>query len=142
VIYFDSNYIVRLYYEDSGFAAVRQLAATDSIACSQHGRPEVVAAFHRKYREGNMTADFYRATLKQFCDDAKTEAFQWLNISSTTLDRIEKVYEQLPATIFLRSADALHLASAAENSFKEIYSNDEKLLAAASYFGLKRVNII
>lgn len=142
MIYFDSSYIVRLYYEDSGFAAVRQLASTDSIACSQHGRAEVVAAFHRKCREGNITADLFRIMVKQFTADAKAGGFQWLNVGNAVLERVVKIYEQLPPTVFLRAADAIHLAVAADNRFKEIYSNDEKLIRAADYFGLKGSNVI
>ncbi len=52
------------------------------------------------------------------------------------------VYARLPATIFLRAADALHLSTASENGFREIHSNDAKLLSAAPHFGLRGVNVL
>lgn len=142
MIYFDSSYIVRLYFEDAGFAAVRKVAETDSIACGLHGRAEVIAAFHRKLREGAVTAAQHLVLLKQFHNEVEAGAYQWFPISETVIVRIEKTYASLPANVYLRAADALHLACAAENKVKEIYSNDEKLITAAKYFALRSVNVI
>jgi hypothetical protein len=131
-----------LYFEDRGFEAVRELAATDTLACGQHGRAEIIAAFHSKMREGSMTKPVYRIALQQFLEESRAGAFTWIPLSQAVFERIESVFASLPQTIFLRAADAMHLSAAAENRFREIYSNDANLLAAASHFGLRGVDVI
>ena len=142
MIYFDTSYLVRLYYEDAGWAAVRALAATDHLACAAHGQAEMIAAFHRKLREGAIRPASYAAVLAQLRADHAASAFQWLPQGTETLARISAVYAGLPATGFLRAADALHLAAAAEHGFKVVYSNDVHLLAAAKHFGLTGKNVV
>jgi len=44
--------------------------------------------------------------------------------------------------VFLRAADAIHLATAAESSFPIVYSNDVHVLAAAQHFGIQGKNIL
>jgi len=42
-----------------------------------------------------------------------------------------------PANIFLRSADAIHLATARELGESEIWTSDRHMLAAAPFSGLR-----
>jgi predicted nucleic acid-binding protein len=142
VIYFDTSYLVRLYYADPGAGAVRALAATDHLACAAHGQAEMIAVFHRKLREGAIRAAGYAALVGQLEAHIQAGAFLWIPQSADILARIRKVYEKLPATVFLRGADAVHLATAAEAGFRVVYSNDGHLLAAAKHFGLVGKNVI
>ena len=142
MIYFDASYLVRLYYSDRGFEEVRHLASTDNLACAQHGEAEVIAAFHRKYREGSLTSSVYRLVLQQFANDIRADAFTWLPLSPAILERVRVNFETLPVRNFLRASDALHLATAGESGFRQLYSNDRNLLAAAPHFGLRGLNVI
>ena len=142
MIYFDTSYLVRLYYEDPGAGAVRELAATDHIACAVHGQAEMMAAFHRKLREGAIRPAAYAALLTQVKLHIEAGAFHWLTPDGEMFQRIGQIYRKLPGSVFLRAADAIHLATAAESGFRTVYSNDAHLLAAAKSIGIEGKNVI
>jgi predicted nucleic acid-binding protein len=142
-LYFDTSYLVRLYLEDNGFEAVRKLAASaPALASAWHGQAETIAALHRAYREGRFTVERYRIVLNQFKEERCSSHFLWCALTDKVQARLEKAFQSAPPSTFLRSADALHLACAAEHGFKEVYSNDRHFLAAAPYFGLQGINVI
>lgn len=142
MIYFDTSYIVRCYLEDPGFVEVRKLASTDDVACAAFGQTEATAAFHRKLREATLTQAQFAAVLSQFETDLAGNVFEWLPVTPSILNRARLMYRTLPPSVFLRSGDALHLACAQENGFKEVFSNDRHLLLAAGFCGMTGMNII
>jgi len=141
--YYDSNYLFKLQCEEAGSEAVRQHAyQLDTIVCSLHGKAEFVSAAHRKVREGTATKSDLGLLIQQLSLDTEAGGIIWLPIDEKLMDRIEQVYQAASSETYLRAADALHLASAAEQGFREIYSNDKHLLKAAPRFGLTGVNVI
>ena len=74
-------------------------------------------------------------------DDA-SGLWGWLPLTDAVMSAANREFERLPASVFLRSADALHLACARHHGFAEVYSNDRHLLAAAAHFGLAGRNVI
>ncbi len=141
--YFDTSYLVRLYWNDPGHEIVRDLAgrATD-VCCGRHGRVELIAAFHRKYREGAATREVFVGLLRQFHLDEKEGGLTWLPLTDQVMEHVERIFTDLPRDVYLRSADALHLACAVESGLAEIYTNDRHAIAAAPYFGLRGINVI
>ena len=141
-VYFDTTYLVRIYLEDRGYAEVRKLAGTFPVFSAWHGRAEVIAAFHRAHRERRIPEEQFEAVLRQFRRDCLQQGFHWLPLQDVLLNRLEAVYQLNPPGLYLRAADALHLACAAEHGFRDVYSNDRHFLAAAPHFGLRGINLI
>jgi predicted nucleic acid-binding protein len=141
--YFDTSYLARLYLRDQGFERVRELAGSgNAIASAWHAQAEIVAAFHRAFREGRLGLGAYQTVLKQFITDSKDGFYHWLPLTDSIQQRLEQFFWHAANTHFIRAADALHLACAAEHGFTEVYSNDRHFLTAAPLFGLRGVNVI
>ena len=142
MIYFDAAYIAKFYLDEPESERVRGLAEqVGEVACCVHGRVEVLIAFHRKLRERALSPKNVATVCDQFASDCDAGIWMWLPISARLVETLAERVRRFDAKVFLRSADALHLASAAEQGFKEVYSNDRHLLAAAEYFGLRGLSV-
>ena len=141
--YYDATYLLKLQMAEAGSREVRAHAASvREIHSAQHGRAEFASAAFRKVREGVATPVEYQKLLAQFRADCAAGTIVLLPLTDAIIDRVETIFATAPASTYLRAADALHLATAAEHGFTEIYSNDKHLLAAAPLFGLRGVNVI
>jgi uncharacterized protein len=140
--YFDSAFIAKCYLPESGHASIVAFAEqSDHVATSLFARTEVVGVFHRKLREGSLTAREFREVFAQFQQDCRAGIWRFLPISAEIVEGVVQTYAQLPAAVFLRAADCLHLVTARESGYTDIYSNDRHLLAGASHFGLKGIDL-
>jgi predicted nucleic acid-binding protein len=142
MIYFDSCYLAKLYLMESDSARVRARAETsDGLACCATGRGEVVATFHRHFRDKRLTQREFRQLAAQVEADLDAGLWTALPVTSSLVEAQAQRMAMLPASVFLRAADALHLACAAEAGLHEVYSSDRHLVAAAPHFGLRAVTL-
>lgn len=142
-LFFDATYIGKLHWNEPGSAEVLAFALTsDEIVCSLHGRAEFCSIGFRKIREGLASTAIVSTVFAQFNADTSSGTIRLVAPTDSILDRVETVFATVPSTTYLRAADALHLATAADSGFSEIYSNDKHLLVAAPLFGLSGVNVI
>ena len=91
---------------------------------------------HRHLRDGNITAREARALIADFEEDEAAGVWRWLPVTTELVRQVCSHLERLPRSVFLRAADALHLECARNGGFREIYTNDRHVLAAARHFAL------
>ena len=141
--YFDSADVAKFYLNEPGQAAVRSCAINaGEVAICALALAEVNAVFHRKLREGFLTPDEVAIFYTEFDRDVQQGHWKLLPLTSDLLEQVASAYRTLPATVFVRSADALHLICAREHGFTEIHTNDRHVLIAAPHFGLIGVDVI
>ena len=142
-LYFDTAYLCKLRWSETGSAEVAACAAgATTLVCSVLGRLEFYSVCHRKLREGAVSQRAAHAVCAQFEADLRAGGIQLIPITDAISNRVTSFFLSAPPFLYLRTADALHLATAVESGFDEIFSNDRHLLAAAAHFGLKGSNVI
>ena len=140
--YFDSAYLAKFYLAEPETTAVRAKAEGDGdVACSVIGQAETLSVFHRKLREGALSPTEFAAVCDQFEADCVAGLWQWLDLTGEVLDELKARLRALPVTVFLRAADAIHLATAGKHGCREVYSNDRHLTTAAVHFGLRAITV-
>lgn len=141
--YFDTAYILKCYVKEDGWQDVRALAQSrERIACSVYGRLELHAALHRKMRENDLTERQLEVVLRQFGVDDRAGIWTWLPLTTAIMTAVTTTFATLSRHVFLRTGDAVHLLTARQNGLDEVFSNDERLLAAAPEIGIVGRNVI
>jgi len=74
--------------------------------------------------------------------DERAGRWVWFPLTSRLLETAERVVHELPLSVAIRAADALHLVCARDNGCQQLFTNDRHMLAAAPHFGISAVNVI
>ena len=140
MIYFDSSALVKRYLREEGSDAVKSLiTGSKVIATSKLAYPEILSAFMRKYRNGEIPGKTHGIVLEKFESD-------WNKLFVVEFhDELLPIIRRLMGKYPLRGADAVHLASALwlEQATKEsatFVASDGDLVSAARAESLKALD--
>jgi uncharacterized protein len=131
-VFFDSSALAKRYIEEKGSDRLQAIISSASaLGVSVICIPELISALCRRRRETRLSSRQYReAKAAVFAD---IEDASVIGISEEVIARSVELLEHFP----LRSADALHIACAAEWSAELFVSADERQARAARAHGLQ-----
>jgi uncharacterized protein len=133
ILYADTSSLVKLYVEEAGSDAVRELVRkADMVASCRVALPEMVSALTRRYHNRQIETPLYELLIQAVRND-------WKHLVVLEFD--EQLAADLVKRHALRGYDAVHLASAVQLSNKDqvnmVFSSyDHQLMQAAKDEGL------
>jgi len=142
MIFCDTSTLAKYYVPETDSAAVRaRLDREDQAMFSELARAEIMGVFHCRLRERKWTRNEFLAVVRQFSKDDIGGLWTWAPLDGGILQQAAQTYATLPESVFLRTADCLHLVTALHHRFAEIHTHDAHQIKAASALGLTSVTI-
>jgi predicted nucleic acid-binding protein len=136
-VYFDTCYIAKFYFNEPDSPQVRELVRTaDTIHSSMWALAGFHSVIHRRVREGSATPDDARELSARFSEHIRDGLWKLIPVTEALLRRTSALIASAPTDLFIRTGDAVHLATALDVGEREVWTNDRQMLAAASHFGL------
>jgi len=136
-VYLDTSYIAKFYFNEPDSARVRKLVrGADAIYSSLWAAAEFHAVVHRRLREGSASPKDAHALASRFFEHVEEGLWKLIPLNEALLRRTSTLMVSAPVNLFIRTADAVHLATAREIGERDVWTDDRHMLAAAPYFGL------
>ena len=136
-MYLDSAYIAKCYLNEPDAPQVRALVVgQQGLTSSAWCIAEVACVFQRHVREGALSRTQANRLRKLWLSDMGAGVWTLVPVTQSLLDDVREGVARLRRDVYLRAGDALHLVTAREAGFREVWTNDRHLLGAAPHFGL------
>lgn len=140
MIYFDSSALVKRYLKEIGSDRVKQIINhMPFIATSKLTFPEILSAFARKYKTGDISEDKFTQSVKKF--EIEWNYFLIVEIQDELFPIIKRTLKKH----YLKGADSIHLSSAIwlkDNTKEDItfVSADKNLIKVVQAEKIKIIN--
>ena len=136
--YFDSAYVAKCYLNDPDSERVRDLVREPvTLVSSSICIAEVSCAIHRRVREKALTQKQGQELCDLFRMHCEEHVWMLTPLSDRMLWDVSQALKTIAAGVFVRAGDAIHLISARQAGFNDVWTNDRHMLLAAPHFGLK-----
>jgi hypothetical protein len=133
----DTSAVAKFYVPEKESRDLRRLLESeDGVCVSELVRPELMAVFHRRLREGTWDQRDFVAAVRQFQHDDLAGFWTWLPLDSSIARAAADAFATLPPSIFLRASDCIHIVTALHHGFTEFVTFDAHQLKAAAAMGL------
>jgi predicted nucleic acid-binding protein len=103
---------------------------------------ELACVFHRQVREGFLDPEAAERQRSLFLADLDDGIWELFPLTDRLLRKVGDLTRSLPTSCFLRAGDAVHLVTALEHGFSEIWTNDRRLKAAAVHAGITSRSVL
>lgn len=142
MIFCDTSTLAKYYVpETDSPTVIARLDSEDQVVLSELARAELMGVFHRRLREKKWSPAVFNAAVRQFQQDETGGFWTWAPLNGSVVELAVKAYATLPDTVFLRTADCLHLVTAVSMGCSEFHTHDAHQSAAAAVFSLRPVTI-
>lgn len=136
-MYFDTCYIAKFYFNEAESAKVRALVRKAGVIHSSlWSLAEFHAVIHRRLREGFLSTEDSRELASRFCEHVEDGLWNLVPVHESLLRRTGALLVSAPHDLFLRTAVAVHLATANEIGERDVWTGDRQMIQAAGHFGL------
>ena len=140
--YWDTSALLKLFSDEGDSQAFHAHVRRGGVelVTSELTRMEVWTALRRKETEGLLGAGVAKILLADFDDGAAEDCWRFVILTDSVRAEFERVVERCCAhtpPIFIRTLDALHIASARAVGETEIVATDKRLRDAATLLGFQ-----
>jgi len=142
VLYWDTSCVLALYVPEGISSQVSDLASAEKgpIHSSAILEFEMTFAIHAKEARGEIPSGSSKRVLSRFQNDLQRGRFLLvplgIDIKASAKVIAAKILQTEP-TVFLRTLDGIHIATALELGSSELITADKKMADAANLLGIK-----
>ncbi|MFM8982840.1 MAG: type II toxin-antitoxin system VapC family toxin [Spartobacteria bacterium] len=142
VLYWDTSCVLALYVPERISSQVSDLASAEKgpIHSSAILEFEMTFAIHAKEARGEIPSGSSKRVLSRFQNDLQRGRFLLvplgIDIKASAKVIAAKILQTEP-TVFLRTLDGIHIATALELGSSELITADKKMADAANLLGIK-----